>query len=115
MTLEEFQNAVAERKQAKGKRPRPYEDEQRKFAIDYARNELASGSRKSEILRRLGISDATLSKWMGLKTTKDKGFRQVTVKSDASSSDGIQVVTPGGYRIEGLTVESATALLRAMG
>ena len=115
MTLEEFQNAALERRQAKGRRPEPYDSEQRTFATEYAKKEFAAGVRKSVVLRALGISDGTLSKWLGKDFTKEKGFRRVTVRPGSLSDGGLQIVTPGGYRIEGLSVASAAALLRALG
>lgn len=115
MTLEEFRNASAERKQAKGRRPQPYNETQRAFAIEYAQAEMASGTKKSTILRALGISDGTLSKWMGLQPKNDAGFRRVVIKRNAAPVKGIQLVTPGGYRVEGLSLESAAELLRALG
>lgn len=116
MTLEEFQNAAMERKQAKGRRPTPYDAAHREFAVKYAQEELRKGSRKSAVLRTLGVADATLSKWMGVNRNRDAGFRRVMVKSEVTSMvEGIRMVTPSGYRIEGLTVESAAILLRALG
>jgi hypothetical protein len=84
--------------------------------VEYARRELETGKRKSEILRTLGISDGALSKWMGPKTAEARrGFRRVQLKTASGVGGGLTLVTPGGYRIEGLSLESAAALLATLG
>lgn len=116
ITLEEFQKAVGERKVEPGRKPRPYSEEQRRFAVDYARRELAAGKKKSQILRTLGISDGALSKWMGKEEeAAGRGFRRVQLKTVSGAEGVLTLVAPGGYRIEGLSLESAAALLATLG
>ena len=116
ITLEEFQEAVRERRIAPGRKPRPYSEEQRRFAVNYARRELEAGKKKSLILRDLGISDGALSKWMGKKKeAAGRGFRRVQLKTISGAEGMLTLVTPGGYRIEGLSLESAAALLSTLG
>lgn len=116
ITLEKFQKASKERRIEPGRRPQPYNDEQRKFVVRYAKRELEAGTSRAVILRTLGISDGTLSKWMGPAKAKTRhGFRRVQLKTEPHVQGGLTLVTPGGYRIEGLSLESAAALLSALG
>ena len=116
ITLEEFQEAANRRTVAPGVRPQPYSVAEREFAVQYARREMAAGSSKSAILRTLGISDGALTKWMSPKDAgTGRGFRRVRLKKDAGSQSGLTILTPDGYRVEGLTPGSAAALLKALG
>lgn len=116
MTLEEFQEASKKRKKVAGRRPAPYGAEQRGFAVEYARRELKRGVSRSAVLRALGISDGTLSKWLPPKTkSAGKGFRRVLLKTETKADGELTVVTPRGFRVEGLSVESAVRLLSALG
>ncbi|MDJ0765544.1 MAG: hypothetical protein QNJ97_21360 [Myxococcota bacterium] len=114
MTLEEFQKAALMRKKSNEHRPRRYSLEERAFAIEYAEQEFESGATKPRVLESLGVTDKTLSTWMGKGKPKTKRFRRVSVKSEIAPGAGLQITTPSGYRIEGLCVESAVSLLRLL-
>ena len=108
ITLEEFQEAAKERKIAPGCKPHPYTAKQREFVLDYARRELGAGSSRAAISRTLGISDGTLTKWLSPeKTATRKEFRRVQVKRELHADGDLVLVTPGGYRVEGLDLPSA--------
>ena len=67
------------------------------------------------IASRLAMSPKTLANWL----QRYQGtLRPVTVASSCSmsrgSSDGIKIVTPQGYRIEGLGVDEVVALVKAL-
>ena len=68
-----------------------------------------------QIASRLAMSSKTLANWL----QRYQGtLRPVTVASSCSmsrgSSDGIKIVTPQGYRIEGLSAEEVVALVRVL-
>jgi len=116
ITLEEFQEAAKDRKIAPGRKPQPYNAEQRQFVLEYTRRELEAGTTKSAIVRTLGISEGTLSKWLSPdKPTTGRGFRRIQLKTESEKLDGLSLVTPGGYRIEGLSLKAAAALLASLG
>ena len=116
ITLEEFQEAANGRTVAPGVKPKPYSAAQREFAVQYARRAMVAGSSKSEILQTLGISDGALRKWMSPKDSMaGRGFRRVRLKKEAGSQTGLTILTPDGYRVEGLTPSSAAMLLKALG
>ena len=116
ITLEKFQAASRERRVAPGRRPQPYSDEQRKFVVAYAKRAIEAGTSKKEILTTLGISDGTLSKWMDPEeSSMPRRFRRVQLKKETDEKGKLTLVTPSGYRIEGLSLDSAVALLSALG
>ena len=113
MTLKEYQQESSNRIRPDGRKPRPYSKEARAFAVSYAKTRQASGESRKSVLKTLGISSPTLSSWMGQSRSKKKNLRPVCVET-VSGQGGLQLVTPGGYRLEGLTVETAAALLRSI-
>lgn len=115
ITLEEFQAAAMERRKSAGRKPRRYTPKQREFAVTYARAELEKGASRASVLKMLGVSFATLAKWLAPETKTGLGmFRQVQLKTESQSSGSLTLVTPGGFRVEGLSLESAAALISTL-
>jgi hypothetical protein len=76
--------------------------------------------RSGEPLRRvatdLGVSALTLQRW--LEQEEPARFRPVEVKPEilaSSSGKGLVLITPRGYRVEGLGTETLSSLLRVLG
>lgn len=109
MKLEEFQETVSTIK--KDNRRVRYSGEMKAFAVEYAQERIAKGESICTCAQGLGIADATLKNWLGVV---DGGFRQVKIKTERPESEMLTVVTPSGYRVEGLSMESAEALLRSL-
>lgn len=68
----------------------------------------------------LGISDPSLRAWLGQAgAAPGTALRSVVVKSTSSSPGtlpaGLTLISPSGYRLRGLDVMSAAALLRVVG
>jgi hypothetical protein len=123
MTVKKFREEALRRR---GERPRgaaPYSPEQRAFAVAYARAGLTQGRSVTGSAAALGISDPTLREWMAHSAANPgTALRSVVVKPraapdslPASSPDGLTLVSPSGYRVSGLDVVSAAALLRVLG
>lgn len=74
----------------------------------YAQERRAAGVSWLRIAEALSVSEGSLTRWC---RGESPGFREIRVKSDGGSAGALQLVTPRGYRIEGLSVESAAALL----
>ena len=82
---------------------------------------------QAEIARELGVSESTVWRWSQasvpakrVSATKPKAsaFKRVKVVTERvslGSTAELSVVTPHGYRVEGLDVASAAALLRELG
>lgn len=92
-----------------------YPLELRRLAVSLARE------RRSEPLSRvaaeLGISVVSLQRW--LDQEEPAQFRPVEIQAEPAGGTenpaGPVLITPRGYRIEGLGVESLAALLRVLG
>jgi transposase-like protein len=87
----------------------------REEIVGRARSLRRQGLSLQRIASSLAMSPKTLANWL----RRYQGtLRRVTVTSSPSvahqSSGGIQIVTPQGYRIEGLSVDEAIALVRAL-
>jgi hypothetical protein len=62
---------------------------------------------------QLGISVETLTRWAAFEH-KPTGFRSVRLRADSDTAT-VTVVSPGGFRAEGLDVATAASLLRLLG
>jgi transposase len=115
MTLEEFQSIARSKTVERGKKPEPYTPEQRTFALDYVAKERARGRSTSSVVSELGIAFQTLRSWQSPGDVGRKALRAVSI--EAASIRGVRgvcVVTPRGYRVEGLSVDDAAALLERL-
>ena len=98
----------------RGKR---YPESLRRLAVGFATEAEAAGWTASRIARRLGIAWATLERWCATTPVFDavNGMREVVVRDDAPVLERRAVlVTPEGYRIEGLRQEDLVELVRAL-
>jgi hypothetical protein len=71
----------------------------------------------SQIARQLGVSSVSLQRWV--EQEQPARFRPVQVRFDAepevASPGGLVLITPRGYRVEGLNAASLAALLSRLG
>ena len=105
--LEEFRKA-SERARAAGGRAR-YSQEMRSFAIGFAKERIGRGGTISSSAKELQVAEATLNRWL-----KNSGsFKEVHIQPPMGNA--VTIVTPSGYRLEGLDIESAASILRAIG
>ena len=87
----------------------------REEVMAYAREQIEQKSQPRYVVaRELGLSDSGLSRWLRPSQTSAGSFRAVSVIADRSGEPDLTLVTPRGYRIEGLSVASAAALLRQL-
>ena len=79
--------------------------------VAYALEQRSGGETLAEVCRRVGIAESSLTRWLQKEREGESpGFRRVTVSNQQSPS-GLVVVTPRGYRVEGLTVVTTVELL----
>ena len=91
----------------------------RKEIVNYARHEVAGGASVRATAQRLGVSDTTLTRWLEAGKQASQ-FRpvQIVVEPEPPEQEASKVpvlVSPGGYRVEGLDVEQLAALLLRLG
>jgi transposase-like protein len=107
--LEEFKK-TSERAKENGGRVR-YSQEMRSFAVEFTKERLGRGMSLAAAAKELGVSDMTLKKWL----QRSGAFKEVRIRPEKGNSSNVTLVTPSGYRIEGLDIESLTCILRKIG
>lgn len=76
-----------------------------------ARGLVADGWTPHRVAGRLGLAATTLARWLDADDSDRTAFVPVVVRSDAPAALQPVLVTPAGYRVEGLDVEQLAALL----
>jgi transposase-like protein len=91
-------------------------DEVRQILVAYALEQRERGQSWSAIAKALGVSSSGLIRWSKRRIVRCEGPVPVEVRV-AEPSEGLPVtlVSPAGYRIEGLGVSEALAALRELG
>jgi len=89
-------------------------DSVRRRVVAYARRRRAAGDSWARIARLVGVSVGSLQNW---SRTPPPARTLVPVDVTAVSETrpaALVVVSPGGYRVEGLDVATVSALLRTL-
>lgn len=96
---------------------RRYSQEERDAITQQARRMRAEGMKMSAIVSELGVSSLSLTKWLK-ESRPAPAFLPVQVVGagvTTNTSADMTLVTPSGYRVEGLTPDTLLALLRQLG
>lgn len=103
---------------------RGYPREVRELVVGYAEARQRQGARPGMIARELGMAVQTIQNWLGGRDEKGQAraeenrWRQVRVEAqteDEGTVERVTLVTPQGYRIEGLQVGELVEVLRRLG
>lgn len=88
----------------------------RERVLAYVSEGRERGQSWDEMRREIGLSASVLQRWWRVREARGR-MRAVRVVADAppDSAARIAVVSPRGYRIEGLTLAQAQALLGQLG
>ncbi len=108
----------------------PLADPLRAFAVRYLTQALEAGRRFAEVAQTLGVSEPTLQAWRKGKKAAHRRAKGEAPKpalvpvevselkkperSSVAPAGTLTVVAPGGFRVEGLSVEAAAVLLRKL-
>lgn len=80
--------------------------------VGFAQERRREGVSVMKLAQELGVSESGLIRWL----QKAEGrLRPVRVIEKPSSCDSLVLMTPGGYRLEGLSPTSAAEVLRSLG
>jgi predicted transcriptional regulator len=79
----------------------------------YAEQRRAVGARVEVIARETGVSGESLRRWMAGAPRRRPAMVAVEIRPERGGA-GVVLLTPGGYRVEGLDVAGAAALLRQL-
>ncbi len=85
----------------------------RQQIVAFANTQRQEGMAILKIAQQLGLSQSGLNRW--LEGAEEGKLRPVRIADPTTPQAMMVLVTPGGYRLEGLDVVSATDLLRRLG
>jgi transposase-like protein len=90
--------------------------EVREVLVAYALEQRERGKSWAAIAEALGVSSSGLIRWSRGAVVRCEGAVPVEVRVEEPSADAaVTLVSPAGYRIEGLGVSTALAVLRELG
>ncbi len=113
--IEAFRDEVLQWRGTRKKGAKPYTAEMKATALQFARHLQSKGAAMDVVAKRLGIAAATLYCWRGA-TAPRKMVRVKVARPEADASvPQVQLVSPRGYRIEGLPSRLAIAMLQELG
>ena len=95
-----------------GARGRQYPTELRSEIVEYVNQELGRGGTLAAASDAVGVAKGTLYRWL---ETAAPRLRPVRIAPALMRAAGrFTLVSPQGYRVEGLDIDSAAALLRSL-
>lgn len=91
----------------------------RRLAVGFGHRALAAGESLGAAASALGVSRATLQRWLEESPGEEPGvLREVVIRETPGQEDGstatVTLVTPEGFRIEGLRSGDLPELLRSL-
>ena len=91
-------------------------DEVRQVLVAYALEQRERGKSWAAIAGALGVSSSGLIRWSRQGLARCEGAVPVEVRvEEPSNGTAVTLVSPAGYRIEGLGMSEALAALRELG
>jgi hypothetical protein len=127
--LEQFRQEAQRLRAGRAKGSAPFPEPLRAFAVRYLAQALEKGETLKSVVERLGVSEPTLQAWRRGQTPGSKKTRSSEPKREpllpvvvhppqphAASpvATTLAVVSPQGWRVEGLGLEDAAQLLRRL-
>ena len=81
----------------------------------WARGLRSGGHTVGAVASAIGLSESTLGRWLSAQE-QSAGIRPVRVAGEARGieSGAVVIVTPAGYRLEGLSLDDAVNVLRRL-
>jgi transposase-like protein len=98
-------------------RGRRYPEQLRKRVVAWSLARHESGESWEQITRELGRRGDTIRRWCTERpdpSSSSRAMVPVRVVPDAHSGRALTVVSPAGFRVDGLTLAEAAALLREL-
>jgi transposase len=134
--LEQFRQEVERLRAGRQKGSLPYPEVLRAFAVRYVAHALEAGGTFEAAAAALGVSKPTLQAWRKgrpaahrrakaaaegqalvpvVVAEPKKPGRPAVAQAAVAQAGLLTVVAPGGFRVEGLSLEAAAQLLRRLG
>src|SRR5271154_6897626 len=107
-----LRSALGEHTAGRGKR---YDAELKSRVVAFAHAQRGEGRSWAQVATELGLRFETLRRWCVKRSPSlPRAMRRVEIVAEGAPRE-LTVVSLSGLRIEGLTLEDAVALLRAVG
>jgi DNA invertase Pin-like site-specific DNA recombinase len=101
---------------AKGRQGTCFSPDLKARAARWIRERRAAGATAAQIAEELGVASGTVLRWSADARLKQaRALVPVEIVPDRSGNREVSVVSPSGFRIEGLSLTEAITLLRALG
>jgi transposase-like protein len=115
-TSEEEQQLRLEVARLRPDKRRRYGDDLRERILAWVDRSVSEGQFESDCARALGIKTWRFVSWRRRAMQRDAALESITLVQveTPSAASGLVVVTPAGYRIEGLRFEDIAALMREL-
>lgn len=94
MSLDEFRREAQKRSMSHGKRPPPYTDTQKAYAVVFAKTQRGLGAGAGDIVRSLGIAAATLRKW------EDEAYEAQLLNGEGEETEAVMSDEAGNNQRE---------------
>ena len=107
-----FRQSVRRLNSGREVRRRRFTESQRREALSYLEVRIEEGASVVEVADELALGQTTLIRWR--QSLRRPSFVQVEAET-GPASESMTVVSPGGYRVEGVSVEQVTELLSRLG
>jgi hypothetical protein len=92
-----------------------YAPEVQAGVVEYAQERRGDGASWQQIATELGLRFETVRRWCS-GVSPGHLLKQVElVDEDSETVSSLRIVSPSGYRLEGLTLQDAISALRALG
>jgi hypothetical protein len=75
----------------------------------------AAGATVAELAAELGLASGTVLRWSASKAQHSRALVPVEIVADPILAEAMSVISPSGFRVEGLSFADAVALLKALG
>jgi hypothetical protein len=87
---------------------RSWTSDQKRTLVDLARRRRAEGVDFQQVAAELGVGKGSLYQWM--RQFPERALQPITIVDMVPSGTAISLVTPDGYRFEGLDLGAAVRL-----
>jgi hypothetical protein len=89
-------------------------DAVRARVVEYVRGQRGRGKAWRSIAEEVGLSATVLQRWMRGAPNAPHRLARVKVVADPQATATVSLVSPSGYRIEGVRLEAALRALEAL-
>ena len=111
--LRAFRKQAREENRGRRGQARRYSRELRLDAVAYLKRKKAEGTTAEQAASELGVSSWSLSRW--LRAPESRGALVPVELTQVEESTELSLVTPRGYRVEGLSEQRLLRLVERLG